>query len=75
MARRWSGRGELPLEQMAVQDAKLVHQLPEFLAAQGFQFLQQAAPIEAAAVVIAQGGDTPRHDSCLVGAFIAASSV
>jgi hypothetical protein len=59
---------------MAEQDAKLVHQLPEFLASQGFQFLQQAAPIEAAAVVIAQAVDTPRHGSCLAEAFIAASS-
>ena len=74
MARWWSGRGELPLEQMAEQDAKLVHHLPEFLASQGFQFLQQAAPIEAAAVVIAQAVDTPRHGSCLAEAFIAASS-
>jgi hypothetical protein len=46
---------------MAEQDAKLVHQLPEFLASQGFQFLQQAAPIEAVAVVIAQGGALLLH--------------
>lgn len=29
---------KLPLEQVAEPDAKLVHQLPEFLASQGFQF-------------------------------------
>ena len=61
MERRWSGRGELRLEQMAEQDAKLAHQLPEFVASQGFQSLQQAAPIEAAAVVIAQGGASLLH--------------
>lgn len=52
---------QLPLQQMAEQHAEPAHQLTVFLACQGFQFLLQASPIEAAAVVIAQGGALHLH--------------
>jgi hypothetical protein len=51
---------------MAEQHAEPAHQLPVFLAPQGFQFLLQTPPVEAAAVVIAQGGALLRPSRQLV---------
>ena len=54
-------RLQVPLQEMAEQHPEPAHQLPVFLASQGFQFLPQTSPIQPAAVVIPQGGALLLH--------------